>query len=211
MFRDIRKKKNQISTEAAEQLLREARRGILAVNGREGYPYAIPINYYYDREAQKIYFHGARADHKAEAIRACDKVCFTVCGGETIREEAWAPYLRSVVVFGRCRLLEQSPETMALLKRFAMKYYPEAVGRRGDPAGWRCRPALRDRDPPPQRKRSAGEVSISSPVCSCRNRKRKTAPAGPMGLRVLLVRMFITNLKTLSERSRVSKHRHRCL
>ena len=65
MFRDIRKKKNQISTEAAEQLLREARRGILAVNGREGYPYAIPINYYYDREAQKIYFHGARAGHKA--------------------------------------------------------------------------------------------------------------------------------------------------
>ena len=77
MFRDIRKKKNQISTEAAEQLLREARRGILAVNGREGYPYAIPINYYYDREAQKIYFHGARAGHKAEAIRACGKVCFT--------------------------------------------------------------------------------------------------------------------------------------
>lgn len=104
---------------------REARRGILAVNGREGYPYAIPINYYYDREAQKIYFHGARAGHKVEAIRACDKVCFTVYGGETIREEAWAPYLRSVVVFGRCRLLEQSPETMALLKRFAMKYYPE--------------------------------------------------------------------------------------
>ena len=85
MFRDIRKKKNQISTEAAEQLLREARRGILAVNGREGYPYAIPINYYYDREAQKIYFHGARAGHKVEAIRACDKVCFTVYGGETIR------------------------------------------------------------------------------------------------------------------------------
>ena len=101
MFRDIRKKKNQISRAAAEQLLREARRGILAVNGREGYPYAIPINYYYDREAQKIYFHGARAGHKAEAIRACGKVCFTVYGGETIREEAWAPYLRSVVVFGR--------------------------------------------------------------------------------------------------------------
>ena len=61
MFREIRKKKNQISTEAAEQLLIQARRGVLAVNGREGYPYAIPINYYYDREAQKIYFHGARA------------------------------------------------------------------------------------------------------------------------------------------------------
>ena len=77
MFRDIRKKKNQISTEAAEQLLREARRGILAVNGREGYPYAIPINYYYDREAQKIYFHGARAGHKVEAIRWGVALCST--------------------------------------------------------------------------------------------------------------------------------------
>ena len=37
MFRDIRKKKNQISTEAAEQLLIQARRGVLAVNGRDSY------------------------------------------------------------------------------------------------------------------------------------------------------------------------------
>ncbi len=126
MFRDIRKKKKIRSARKRRSAPAERPAGgILAVNGREGYPYAIPINYYYDREAQKIYFHGARAGHKVEAIRACDKVCFTVYGGETIREEAWAPYLRSVVVFGRCRLLEQSPETMALLKRFAMKYYPE--------------------------------------------------------------------------------------
>ena len=124
MFRDIRKKKNQISTEAAEQLLREARRGILAVNGREGYPYAIPINYYYHREAQKIYFHGARAGHKAEAIRACDKVCFTVYGNETVKDATWAPYLQSAVVFGRCHLVEDGPRAMELLKKFAMKYYP---------------------------------------------------------------------------------------
>ena len=125
MFRPIRKKKNEISPEQAEQLLLHCRRGVLAVNGEGGYPYAVPINFLFDPENRKIYFHGARAGHKVDALRACDKVCFTVYGGETIREEAWAPYLRSVVVFGRCRLLEQSPETMALLKRFAMKYYPE--------------------------------------------------------------------------------------
>ena len=124
MFRDIRKKKNQISTEAAEQLLIQARRGVLAVNGREGYPYAIPINYYYDREAQKIYFHGARAGHKAEAIRACDKVCFTVFGNETVRTESWAPFMQSVVVFGRCHLMEAGPEATRRLKQLAMKYYP---------------------------------------------------------------------------------------
>ena len=126
MFRDIRKKKNQISTEAAEQLLREARRGILAVNGREGYPYAIPINYYYDREAQKIYFHGARAGHKAEAIRACDKVCFTVYGGEFYKNGHWAPYVQSVLVYGRCRLVENIAVTEARVRELAMKYYPSA-------------------------------------------------------------------------------------
>ena len=125
MFREIRKKKNAIMADAAESLLEKSRRGVLAVNGDDGYPYAIPVNYFYDRNEQKIYFHGARAGHKFDALRASDKVCFTVYGNETIREEAWAPYMQSTVVFGRCRLLETGEETLALLKRFAMKYYPD--------------------------------------------------------------------------------------
>lgn len=125
MFRAIRKKKNEISLEAAEQLLVKSRRGVLAVNGVEGYPYAIPINFRFDKEARKIYFHGAKAGHKIEALRVCDKVCFTVYGNETVKEEAWAPFVQSVVVFGRCRLVENGPEALARLKQFAMKYYPE--------------------------------------------------------------------------------------
>lgn len=124
MFRAMRKKKNEISAEAAQQLLLESRRGVLAVNGAEGYPYAVPINYYFDSEARKIYFHGAKAGHKIEALRACDKVCFTVYGNETVKDEAWAPYMQSVVVFGRCRLVEPGPEALARLRKFAMKYYP---------------------------------------------------------------------------------------
>ena len=125
MFREIRKKRNKIEDRAAEELLQGSRRGILAVNGDDGYPYAVPVNYFYDRENQKIYFHGAHAGHKVDALRACDKVCFTVYGNETIREEEWAPFLQSVVVFGRCHLLESGCEkAMEMLKRFAMKYYP---------------------------------------------------------------------------------------
>ena len=125
MFRPLRKKSNAIDDAAARELLARERRGVLAVAGDDGYPYAVPVNYFYDADAGKIYLHGSKRGHKVDAIGRNDKVCFTVYGGETIREEAWAPYLRSVVVFGRCRLLEQSPETIALLKRFAMKYYPE--------------------------------------------------------------------------------------
>lgn len=125
MFRPIRKKKNQISDEAAKELLRTSRRGVFAVNGDDGYPYAIPINFLYDEDAQKIYFHGSRAGHKVDSLRACDKVCFTVYGNETVRDEPWAPYMQSVVVFGRCRLLKSGEESLALVKRFAMKYYPD--------------------------------------------------------------------------------------
>lgn len=124
MFRPIRKKKNEMDKNAAETLLQSSRRGVLAVNGDDGYPYAIPVNYVYDREKQRIYFHGARAGHKVDALKACDKVCFTVYGNETIKEESWAPFLQSTVVFGRCHLVESGERATALLKQFAMKYYP---------------------------------------------------------------------------------------
>ncbi len=124
MFRSIRKKKNEISLDETKKLLRCSRRGILAVNGDNGYPYAIPINYLYDENTEKIIFHGARAGHKVDSLKACDKVCFTVYGNETVKEEAWAPYVQSAVVFGRCHLIENKETSIELLKQFAMKYYP---------------------------------------------------------------------------------------
>ncbi len=125
MFRTIRRKKKELGTDAAKTLLLSGRRGVLAVNGDDGYPYAIPINYIYDADAQKIFFHGAREGHKADALRTCDKVCFTVYGNETVREETWAPYWQSVVVFGRCHPVEAGERATALLKKLAMKYYPD--------------------------------------------------------------------------------------
>ena len=124
MFRAIRKKKNEISIDEAKDLLRSSRRGVLAVNGDEGYPYAIPINYLYDEENNKIIFHGAKVGHKVDSIKRSDKVCFTVFGNEIIKEEQWAPYLQSVVVFGRCRLVESKDDTVCLVKKLALKYYP---------------------------------------------------------------------------------------
>ena len=125
MFRPVRKKANEISVEEAKKLLRESRRGVLAVNGDDGYPYAVPINYLYDEETQVIIFHGSKVGHKVDALKRSDKVCFTVYGNETVEtDEAWAPFLESVVVFGRCRLVADRGESDALCRKFAMKYYP---------------------------------------------------------------------------------------
>ena len=124
MFRPVKKKVNEISISSAKDLIKRSRRGILAVNGDNGYPYAIPINYLYDKESQKIFFHGSKVGHKVDAIKKSDKICFTVYGNEQIKEETWAPYLQSAIVFGRCKLIEDEDRAMKVLIDFAMKYYP---------------------------------------------------------------------------------------
>ena len=126
MFRPLRRKKRAITDEEARELLATCKRGVFAVNGDDGYPYAIPVNYFFDAEHDKIYFHGAKAGHKVDALKRDDKVCFTVVSGESveIEDEAWAPFLKSAVVFGRCHLVADRGESDALCKKFAMKYYP---------------------------------------------------------------------------------------
>ncbi len=127
MFRPLRRKTRAISDEAARELLVSERRGVLAVNGDDGYPFAIPVNYLYDAEAGKIYFHGSKAGHKVDSLKRCDKVCFAVFGNERVDpNEQWAPYVQSVVVFGRCKLIDDFEQASVGVRRMALKYYPSA-------------------------------------------------------------------------------------
>lgn len=124
MFRQMRNKKKEISDERVKILLNETPRGILAVNGDDDYPYAIPVNYLYDEDKYRIFFHSLHGGYKVECMERCDKVCFTVYGNEQIKEEAWAPFVQSVVVFGKCHPIEDREEMFEALKNFALKYYP---------------------------------------------------------------------------------------
>lgn len=122
----MRRMKRAIGDEDARGLLAEGRRAVLAVNGDDGYPFAFPIDYRFDAEANKIYFHGAKAGQKVDALRRSDKVCLTVMGNERLEDGEWAPYVQSVVVFGRCRLVDDAAKTEAEVRRLALKYYPSA-------------------------------------------------------------------------------------
>lgn len=124
MFRLIRKKKNELSLEECKDLLKNRRRGVLSLYGVEGYPYGIPINYIYDEETGAIYFHGAKTGHKVDALKASDKVSFAVLGPEVVKKEAWAPFVKSVVLFGTCQIIQVQQKALYWLKKFALKYYP---------------------------------------------------------------------------------------
>ncbi len=125
MFRPIRRKNKEISEEAAKALLKNERRGVFAVNGDEGYPYAVPVNFLYCEEEGRIYFHGSKAGHKIESIKKDNKVCFTVYGNEAVKDEKeWAPFVQSVVIFGKCHLIEDQERAIELVRKVAEKYYP---------------------------------------------------------------------------------------
>ena len=60
MFRELTRKKQKLSTTECKEILKQEVRGVLAVNGDDGYPYALPINFYFDEENNKIYFHRSK-------------------------------------------------------------------------------------------------------------------------------------------------------
>jgi nitroimidazol reductase NimA-like FMN-containing flavoprotein (pyridoxamine 5'-phosphate oxidase superfamily) len=64
MFRPMRRFKQQMTDEECIRVLKEERRGVLSLHGEDGYPYGIPINYYYDEADGRIYLHGASSGHK---------------------------------------------------------------------------------------------------------------------------------------------------
>lgn len=61
MFREMRRFKQQISKEKCIQILKEQPRGILSMVGDNGYPYGIPLNHWYSKEDNKLFFHCAKA------------------------------------------------------------------------------------------------------------------------------------------------------
>ena len=122
-FRQMRRFQQALSDAECAKILSSERRGTLAVIGDDGYPYAVPINFYYDETERRITFHSAGSGHKFDAMQRCDKVCFTVHDAGEQRGD-WSYYVKSVIVFGRVRPVTDPAEKYRKAKAFGMKYYP---------------------------------------------------------------------------------------
>lgn len=124
MFREMRRFKQALDVETCERILAEEKRGVLAVNGDDGYPYAVPMNFWYDPTAHAIYLHSAVEGHKVNAIERDDKVCFTVWNKGVQQEGDWSFFVDSVIAFGRANAVEDEAERLAATKQLGLKYYP---------------------------------------------------------------------------------------
>ena len=122
MFREMRRKKQQLPQEECVEILKHNTSGVLAVCGDHGYPYAVPISYVYANGA--LYLHCAKAGHKLDAIRTCDKVSFCIIEQDHVVPEEYTTYFRSVILFGRAKILEQEQEIRSAIEQLAVKYHP---------------------------------------------------------------------------------------
>lgn len=122
MFRDMRRFKQQLSAKECEQILREGKRGVLALSGDEGYPYAVPMDYVYDSGC--LYFHSALQGHKIDAIHACDKASFNVLSEPQAADDGWSYFFDSVTLFGRVRVITDEAQRTDKLRLLGNKYFP---------------------------------------------------------------------------------------
>lgn len=125
MFREMRRKKQELPSERCEEILERGSSGVLALLGDEGYPYAVPLSYVYTDN--KIYFHGAKVGHKIDAVRKCDKSSFCVIDQDEVIEKEFTTYFRSVIAFGKVRILEDTEEIRKAIETLAIKYAPQSM------------------------------------------------------------------------------------
>ncbi len=122
MFRPMNRKKQQLTEDECLQVLREAKRGVLAVTGDDGYPYAAPLNHFYCEEDGRLYFHSGPTGHRSDAMRRDNRVCFSVIDGGTPAADGWSLDFKSVIVFGHTEPVTDHARALAITKELCYKF-----------------------------------------------------------------------------------------
>lgn len=122
MFRELTRIKQKLSDEECREVLTITKRGVLSVAGDDGYPYGVPLNHYYDPEDGRIYFHSGKKGHKVDAVKRFDKASFTVYDEGFRKEGDWALNIRSVIIFGRIVIINDTEKIYDIAKKLSLKF-----------------------------------------------------------------------------------------
>ena len=123
MFRPMRRSAQALDGGACVEILERGTSGVLALAGDGGWHYAVPLSYAFDGE--KLYFHCAREGHKLDAIRREARASFCVVDRDDVKPAEYTSYFRSVIIFGRVRVLEDEAQKRAAIELLARRYFPE--------------------------------------------------------------------------------------
>ena len=122
MFRELVRKNKQIPAEECIALLTKETRGVLSVNGDDGYPYGMPMNHFYNPEDKCVYFHCGRNGHRLDSLKRSNKASFCVCEQGYKEDGDWAYYVRSVIVFGEVEIIDDVDVVSHIARRLSHKF-----------------------------------------------------------------------------------------
>ena len=129
MFREMRRKNQLLTDEECIEILNSSTSGSLALLGDNDYPYSVPISYVYNDG--KLYFHSALTGHKIDAVNRYNKASFCVIAQDKVVPEKYTTYFRSVIAFGKIRVIDNDAEKLRAIEILAEKYSPQlAEGRK---------------------------------------------------------------------------------
>lgn len=121
-FREMRRKRQQLSNEECVDILTRSTSGVLSLMGDGGYPYGVPVSYVY--ADGKIIIHSAVAGHKVDAVRNNEMCSFCVIEQDDVRPEEFTTYFRSVITFGKITVVEDDDEKLLALQMLGRRYSP---------------------------------------------------------------------------------------
>ena len=107
------------------EILRSCTSGVLAVVGDDDYPYAVPLSYAY--EDGKLFFHCAAEGHKVDSIKRNSKVSFCVIQADEVIQKTFTTHYKSVIAFGKARILEDENDKRFGLECLLEKYSPDFI------------------------------------------------------------------------------------
>lgn len=122
MFRELTRKNKELTDEECICILKSEKRGVLSVIGDGDYPYGMPMNHFYDERDGKVYFHCGKGGHRADSLKKNDKVSFCVYDSGTKCDGEWALNIKSVILFGRMNIIEDSDRIIDITRRLCYKF-----------------------------------------------------------------------------------------
>lgn len=112
MFREMRRKQQALSHEECREILKKNTSGVLSLINEDGYPYGVPLSYSYFGDT--IIFHSAPEGEKIDAINQ-----------DEVHKEEYTTYYKSVICFGRIKIIEDPIAKEEAIVNLCEKFWPE--------------------------------------------------------------------------------------
>lgn len=115
MFRKMRRQDRELSKQAAWEIVKNNKYGVLSLIGDNGYPYGVPMHYIIIDDT--LYMHGTNdKTHRTDSIKNNPKMSFTIMEMESDIKG------RSVIAFGKVMVVKGMTET--ILSKLIETYVP---------------------------------------------------------------------------------------